>query len=233
MTVASLWRCPIKSTAGEPLEAAVIDQRGLAGDREWAAYTADGGIASGKTTRRFRKVVGLMQWRSSVSEAHGSARLIAPDGRSYAADDLAASDALTEALGQTLTLRHETTVPHHDESAVHLVTTATLRRVEQITGGRIDPLRLRANIVLDTAGAEFIEDDWVGEHLALGPEVVLRLGPGMTRCLMIDQPQAGVEHGPQMLRALGDVHHLNVGLQATVVRTGAVAIGDQATLLSR
>jgi len=38
-----------------------VDNRGLLHDREWAAYTSDGGIASGKTTRRFRRVDGLFE----------------------------------------------------------------------------------------------------------------------------------------------------------------------------
>lgn len=93
--------------------------------------------------------------------------------------------------------------------------------------------RLRANIVLDTEGSGFLEDAWLGGELALGPDVVLRLGPGMPRCVMVDQPQADVPAGPPMLRTLGRVHGVLLGLQAHVLQTGAISLGDTARLTLR
>lgn len=233
--VSVLSRFPVKSTAGETVASAVVDRRGLLHDREWGAYTSDGGIASGKTTRRFRRVDGLMRWRSAMAAVGGPSEtmplLHSPDGTTYPVEDPAASVALSRAFGQPLTLRRETTVSHHDESGVHLVTTSSIRRVEELVGARIDPRRLRTNILLDTAGTGFLEDDWTGADLAVGPDVVLRLGPGMPRCVMADQPQAGVGAEPRMLRALGRAHAVLLGLQAHVVRVGEISLGDEATLM--
>lgn len=235
-TVSLLYRFPVKSTAGESLVSAPVGERGLRHDREWAVYTADGGIASGKTTRRFRKVGGLMGWRSTVAVAafgREVPELHSPDGDSYRVDDPAAAEALSRAFGQPLSLRRESTVPHHDDCGVHLVTTASIRQVEELVGGRVDPRRLRSNVVLDTRGSGFEEDAWTGHDLALGPEVVLRLGPGMPRCLMVDQPQVDVPTGPPMLTALGQSHDVLLGLQADVVRPGIVSLGDAARLSIR
>ncbi len=234
-TVRVLSHFPVKSTAGESLARAAVGHRGLRYDREWAAYTADGGIASGKTTRRFRKVEGLMSWRATVSVAASAATdalplLHSPEGDTYPVDDPAAAEALSRAVGQPLTLRRETTVRHHDECGVHLVTTSSIRRVEQIVGGRLDARRLRANVVIDTEGTGFLEDAWVDAELAVGPEVVLRLGPGMPRCVMVDQPQADVPVGPPVLLALGRAHDVLLGLQAHVIRTGTITLGDEARL---
>jgi uncharacterized protein len=236
-SVSLLMHFPVKSTAGQSLSAAVVDDRGLVHDRQWAVYTADRGIASGKTTRRFRKVAGLMSWRSSVP-ATGSPdgivpELHSPDGATYRVDDPAASDALTHALGQPLTLRREAVIRHHDESGVHLVTTSSIRRVEQLVGGQVDARRLRANIVLDTQGTGFLEGAWTDAELAIGTEVVLRLGPGMPRCVMIDQPQATVLTGPPVLQALGRSHNVLLGLQAHVIRPGTISLGDQAWLTAQ
>jgi uncharacterized protein YcbX len=235
--VSLLSRFPVKSTAGESLSSAAVGDRGLLHDREWAVYTADGGIASGKTTRRFRKVEGLMGWRSTVVPAGVSfgelPALLSADGSTYRVDDPAAAEALGRAFGQPLTLRPETTVPHHDECGVHLVTTSSIRRVEQLVAGRVDVRRLRANIVLDTGGIGFEEDAWTDGDLALGPEVVLRLGPGMPRCVMVDQSQADVPAGPPVLRALGRTHDVLLGLQAHVIHTGIISIGDTARLTLR
>lgn len=236
-TVHLLGRFPVKSTAGEALPAATVSRRGLLYDREWAAYTADGGIASGKTTRRFRKLEGLMHWRSTMAAADESGRVLpalhSPDGGTYRVDEPAAAEALSRAFGQPLTLRRETTIRHHDECAVHVVTTSSIRRVEQLVGGRVDVRRLRANIVLNTAGTGFVEDAWTDGELTLGSEVVLRLGASMPRCVMIDQPQADVPAGPPALRALGRTHDVLLGLQAHVIHTGTISIGDPARLTLR
>lgn len=85
-SVVALSRFPVKSTAGESLSSALIRYRGLLHDREWAAYTADGGIASGKKTRRFRKVDGLMSWVSDVPGGGQLPLLHSPDGDSYRAE---------------------------------------------------------------------------------------------------------------------------------------------------
>lgn len=227
-----LRRFPVKSTGGEQLLRAAVADRGLLQDRQWAAYTADGGIASGKTTRRFRAVEGLLRWRSTVAP-DGVPRLHSPDGGTHRVDDPAASLALGDALGQPLALRRETTVRHHDECAVHLLTTSSIRAAEQLAGGPVDDRRLRANVVLETDVVGFPEDDWTGGLLSLGPDVVLRLGPGIPRCVMVDQPQAGVPAGAPVLRALGRARGVLLGLQAEVVRPGTLSIGDAARLSLR
>lgn len=237
-TVAALARFPVKSTAGESLSSVEVGERGLRHDREWAAYTADGGIASGKTTRRFRKVPGLLSWRSTAGADPGPAAesvpwLHDPHGTCYPVNDPAAADALGRMVGQPVTLRREGSVRHHDESPVHLVTTSSLRLLDRVLGARVDVRRLRANVVLATEGSGWLEDDWTGAELALGPDVVLRLGPGMVRCVMVDQPQAGVRIGAPVLGTLGRVHSLVLGVQAHVVRPGTISYGDGARLMLR
>jgi len=237
-TVELLSRFPVKSTSGEELGSAVVGRRGLQHDREWALYTSDGGIGSGKTTRRFRKLEGLMHWRSTVAPdaADGRERvpvLHSPAGASYRVDDPEAASALSRAFGRSVTLRRETDVPHHDECAVHLVTTSSLRHLEDVVGGPVDARRLRANVLIRTHGTGFVEDSWTGAELALGPEVVLRLGDGMPRCVVIDRSQADVPAGPPLLRPLGETHELVLGVQAQVVRAGLVSVGDEAVLRPR
>jgi uncharacterized protein YcbX len=128
--ISALYRYPVKSTAGQALQAAAVTARGLRHDREWAAYTEDGGIASGKRTRRFRPVIGLMNWASMAEDDDDVPLLVSPEGIRYQVDDPGASEALTAVFGQELTLRHETTIQHHDESPLHLLTTSSLAAVE-------------------------------------------------------------------------------------------------------
>lgn len=100
-------------------------------------------------------------------------------------------------------------------------------------GEVVDAARFRANIVLEVDGAAFVEDAWQGRELALGDEVVLRLGAGMPRCLMVGMPQPhdGLPGDARLLKTLGRVHQVAFGLQAAVVRAGTVRHGDTATLI--
>jgi uncharacterized protein YcbX len=228
--VRSLYRYPVKSTAGQALPIAAVTGRGLRHDRAWAAYSDDGGIASGKRTRRFRPVVGLMSWASSV-EDDDDVVLINPHGARYRVDDPAASEALTAAFSQRLTLRPETTIQHHDESPLHLLTTSSVAAAESLVGSAVDQRRFRPNIIVDTgAQADFLEQGWIGAELAIGSEVVLHLGPGMPRCVMVDQAQSGALAEPRVLRSLGEQHTLNLGLQAHVRCIGTIRVGDVVTL---
>ena len=229
--VGALSVFPVKSTAGESVRSARVTERGVVGDREWAVYTADGGIGSGKTSRRFRKIEGLLAWRSAApSDPDAVPSVHAPDGQVYRVDDPAASLALSEAFGQALELRREGDVPHHDDCPVHLVTTSSLREVERVVGAPVAARRSRANIVLETDGDGFVEDAWEGADLVIG-EVVLRLGPGMPRCVMVDMPQAGVRADPPVLKALGSAHDVLLGLQASVLRPGTISLGDEARVV--
>lgn len=229
--VRALYRYPVKSTAGQALEMAVVTAAGLRSDRRWAAYTDDGGVASGKRTRRFRPVIGLMGWASSAKDDDDLPVLVSPEGVRYRVDDPAASEALTAAFGQRLTLRPESTTQHHDESPLHLLTTSSIAAVERLVGASVDQRRFRANIVVDT-GVEpgFPEDDWMGAELTVGTEVVLHVGPGMPRCVMIDQAQEGVAAGRKVLRLLGVHHGTELGLQARATGTGTLRVGDVLTL---
>ena len=86
--VGALLRYPVKSMAGEELTEVEVTPRGLAGDREWAVHTEDGGIGSGKTTRRFRRVDGLLEWRAGLE---GPAPFgVAPTGERYGVPDAGA-----------------------------------------------------------------------------------------------------------------------------------------------
>ncbi len=240
-TVAALYRYPVKSTAGQSLRASAVTAEGLLHDRRWAAYTDDGGIASGKRTRRFRPVIGLMRWTSTIedgcdiSEPHvhepHAPQLLSPDGSTYWVDDPAASAALTAAFGRRLTLREEGAVRHHDDSPVHVVTTSSLAAIGELVGSVVDQRRFRPNVVIDTGPeSRFLENGWVGAELTVGGEVVLRMGPGVPRCVMIDQAQAGVTAIPKALQTIGARNALKFGLYARPSRSGTVRVGDVVSL---
>ncbi|WP_181033636.1 MOSC N-terminal beta barrel domain-containing protein [Arthrobacter sp. SX1312] len=231
--VRALYRYPVKSTSGQAVGAAAVTPSGLEHDRRWAVYTHDGGIASGKRTRRFRPVPGLLDWTSELDGHDGVPLLRSPAGVPYRVDDPAASEALTTGFGQELVLKQGTTLQHHDESPLHLLTTSSLAALADLLGGMVEERRFRPNLVLDTGSAPlFLERDWTGVELAIGADVIVTVDAGMPRCTMIDQPQAGMGAGPKALRALSVHNGMEFGVQARVDRIGAISVGDVVTLRS-
>jgi uncharacterized protein len=231
--VTRLYRYPVKSVLGERLDAAVVNSRGVEGDRDWAVYTADGGIGSGKTSQRFRRVDGLLRLRATLDD--GAPRLHLPDGRTLRADDPASARVLSALLGQPLELRRETTVPHHDDSPLHLVTTTALAALGRELDSEPDVDRFRPNLVVDTLAAGLLEgypeDLWIGRELALGDHVVVGIEGAMPRCVMVGAEQGDLPRDPAVLTTLGRVHDVDFGVQASVVRGGVMRPGDEVRLL--
>ena len=229
--VSLLARYPVKSMRGERLAHAEVEPRGVVGDRQWAVYTADGGIGSGKSSRRFRRVDGLLGLRASLDAADGSVPVIEfPTGQRLRADDPEADRVLSDTLRQPLRLGREGGVRHHDDCGVHLVTTAAARGLAELLGDAVDVARFRPNVVLEVPGAGFVEDGWTGRQLRLGDEVVLRLGAGMPRCVMVDMAQGPLGRDGRILKVLARERQLLMGLKAEVVRGGTIRQGDQAFL---
>lgn len=224
MHVASLHRYPVKSLVGERLEVADVVERGLRGDRLWAVRDPDGKLGSGKSSRRFRTMEGLLDL---VSSYDGEVPVVTfPDGRSLRADDPAVHEALSEHVGRPVTLAREGELSHFDDGPVHLVTTASLRAVEQRLGEPVDPRRFRPNLLVDTGDlAGMVEDTWLGRRVAVGG-VVLEVTDRMPRCVMVNLPQVGLG-ATRVLDAVTELNDADLGVLATVVTPGRVRVGDE------
>lgn len=226
--LAEIRRYPIKSLLGERLASVDVERRGLVGDRLWAARDEGGKLGSGKNTRRFRRMPGLFELRGHFADPMPTVEL--SDGRRFAADDPAGHIAVSEALNRRVTLAREADVLHHDEGPVSLITTAGLRRLGDLVGEPVDPLRFRANLLVDVPGNGFPEDDWLDRTIRVGPEVLLRPSRRLTRCVMIDLAQEGLPEDGRLLRTVAEQHELTFGVWATVERPGRVAVDDPVEL---
>ncbi|MFG1651525.1 MOSC domain-containing protein [Micromonospora sp. NPDC049275] len=230
MTLVEIRRFPIKSLLGERLSTLEVEQRGLAGDRLWAVRDADGKLGSGKNTRRFRRMPGLFTLRGHCGDPVPVVEL--PDGRRFDANEAAGHEAVSDVVGRPVTIEREASVLHHDEGPVSLISTASLRRLHDLLGEPVDPVRFRANLLVDVPGNDFPEDGWLGRTIRVGSEVVLRPHRRLTRCVMVDLAQEGaVEHG-QILRTIAECNDMTFGVWATVERPGRVALLDTVELAS-
>ncbi len=227
--VTELWRYPVKSLGGELLPEAFLSAHGVSGDRRWAVRGADGKLGSGKTTRRFRRMPGLLGL-SSVTEPDGSCSVVFPGGERLAVEDLATARSIEEVVGEPVTLSEERLVPHLDAAPVHLLTTSAMAWVAaRQPGHAIERRRFRPNVVVDVAEPGRPEDDWVGRHVLVGGAELAVL-QRTERCAMVTMAQPDLEPAPGLLRTLEHEADTCLGAYATVVRDGAVRTGDAVLL---
>ena len=224
-TVVGLWRYPVKSMLGEERPYLDVNERGVAGDRLFAVRDFDGKFGSGKTTRRFRKIAGLFGFSATYEE--DDPIIAFPDGRRMRGSDPSVHAALSDALGQPVTLAREAGVSHLDAGPVHLVTTASLAWLRALLpDARVDERRFRPNIVIDVAGETQVERLWIGKTVGIGDEVRLRVVDLTERCVMVGLPQADLPDDARVLRALGRSGGPHFGVYAEVVAPGRIRRGD-------
>ena len=108
--VEQLWRFPVKSMQGEPVEAFEVAERGVVGDRAWALIdVADGKVVSAKNPRKWKQVLELAAAFVDEPSAAGPTPPVVvtlPDGTAVrsdvAGDD--ASGVLSRFLGRDVEL---------------------------------------------------------------------------------------------------------------------------------
>jgi uncharacterized protein YcbX len=238
MQVAELWRYPVKSLQGRPVDSLEVTAAGIVGDRRWGIVPTDAArVLSAK------RVPELLDAR--VDEDDGTAVITLPDGTGVAVTDPAVHDVLSAWLGRPVHLRstdepdatdglaYDMTFDPPDDDAevfaipvpagtfldlapVHLLTTATLRGcAAQRPDLDWDVRRFRPNVVIDAAGEAFGEDTWAGREVHLG-EVVLRVTQPTVRCAMPLRAQPARANDPAAapLARQPGLHDALVGLNA-------------------
>src|SRR2546421_442890 len=88
-------------------------------------------------------------------------------------------------------------------SPIHLLTTATLDRLQELyPRGRFESRRYRPNLVVSPSPSEkgFIELNWIGRTLAVGPEVRLSIVGPCPRCVMTTLAQGDLPKDPGILQ---------------------------------
>jgi uncharacterized protein len=232
MRVAELWRYPVKSLQGEPLELAAVTTAGVEGDRRFALFDIDTGF--GLTARRVPELL----FASARFSDDGGVDITLPDG-SVTRDD----DALSAWLGRRVTLRsadsgvaphYESPLDFEDEpgsdwtpwdgasGAYHDSAKARVSLVSMATIGAWDPRRFRANVYLDGEG----EDALVGSKVTLGG-AALDVSKRLARCVMTTRAQAGgVERDLDVLRTINRERDGCLAVGALVRQPGTVRVGD-------
>lgn len=215
--VVALWRYPVKSMGGEQLDELTIDARGVVGDRRFAIRTAGGKLGSGKTTGRFERVEGLLEFTARFTDER-EVEIALPDGRRVRTGDPEVDAILSEAIGQPIELVEEHEESHFDAAPIHVVARATLEWVRR-TGAEPDQRRLRPNIVTDGSA-----DASAGTALRIA-DTLLRIIRPTERCLMVGLAQPDLPAAPGLLRAIATERNGCAGMYAEVVGPGMIVRG--------
>ena len=202
MWIAELWRYPVKSMAGEPLQAADVRETGIVGDRVVQVSNAAGRTVTSRTKPKllgYHATLGVdgeplvdgKPWRDvDVRDAAGSdARLVRNDGveRFDILPLLVATDGAVAAFGY-------------------------------------DRRRLRPNIII--GGVNGLDERlWEGKTLRAG-ETIIGIQDLRERCIMTTFDPDTLAQDVDVLRKIRREFGGLLALNCSVVKPGRLAVGD-------
>jgi uncharacterized protein len=187
MRVAELWRYPVKSLQGEPLDVASVEADGIAGDRVWALRDgADGKVLTARREPR------LLAATARLTDS-GMPVIALPGDTTVIGTGPAADAALSDWLGRAVTLAGaddgrshvaeafadptddgsetlEWTMPsgrYVDAMPLLILTTSSIRRAARVhPAGDWTTRRFRPNVVVDAdwADADWADADWADDR---------------------------------------------------------------------
>ncbi len=237
-TVAEIWRYPVKSMAGERLDASALDTGGIDGDRRWALRdTETGKIVSAKRPARWGHLLDF-----SVVLSGGSAEVTTPHGERIRLDDPSAASLLSDAVGRPVEVVSEAPVDEVyasewpeieglvlsgemdfpvametdspsfvDLATLHLLTTASMRTLDGWVGDAVaDVRRFRPSLVIAADGDGMVEEGWRGGTLTIG-DVEIVVGDPSPRCVMTTVAQGDLDRRPDVLEKIAEHNRHDVG----------------------
>src|SRR3954463_13530918 len=212
MHVAEIWRYPVKSLRGEPLDEALITELGIANDRLLPARRTHGRVFTARTHP------GLLGLQGGLDET-GRPTI---DGVPW--DDpaaLAAIRAVTEPDARLV--YYDGDGPERfDVLPISLATDGGVAAVG------VDRRRFRAGVYLEGVPG-LAAREWVGREVRVG-EAVLGVRHVRGRCVMTTFDPDTLEQDISVLQKIYFELDGRTALDCTVIRPGVVRVGDAAEL---
>jgi uncharacterized protein len=227
-TVLSLHRWPVKSFAGERLDALELDARGVPGDRAHALWLR------GDRRVSARLVPGLLRWSARydapVDGTIPAPVVTAPDGMEHRWDDPGLDAVLSADLGRDLALVRDEAGQQDLPNTILVTLEATRARLEEELGEPVDLRRFRPNVHVAVDAAPFAESGWEGRRLRLGDAEVELLHPCL-RCAIVARDPDTNAKSPAVLKRLVREHGAVFGINARPLGRATVRVGDPVELL--
>jgi uncharacterized protein YcbX len=208
--VKGLWRYPVKTLAGVPLEIAELTSSGIPGDRIVHVRGPEGV----RTSRRHHLLLGLKG-------------TLGTDGRplvnGHPWNSAEALALVRAAAGNDAWLEANDGLDRFDVLPLLVATDGAVAAF-----GR-DVRRLRPNILIGgVPGMDEVR--WPGGTLHIG-DAVVRLDSLRGRCPMTTVDPDSLERDPEVLRDIGRRFGGRLALNAEVLRAGTIRVGDPVRLV--
>lgn len=255
-----LFRYPIKSMGGEKLESSIITKKGFLGDRAYALIdTKTNKIVSAKNPKKWKDIFKYHSKYISepIEDNLLDVQITFPDKTIVNSTQKDVDTVLSSTFDGTLKLTStppktvqleeyyadieevskngiadETILEgtFFDLGAIHIITTATLKKCEELYGeGDFNLDRFRPNILIDLDSDEigFIENDWIGKEIHIGDEVILKVKRSCPRCVMTTLEQDSVKNDVNVLKTIIKNNEGNLGIYADVICGGCIKNTDK------
>ncbi|HJW09899.1 MAG TPA: MOSC domain-containing protein [Holophagaceae bacterium] len=230
--VEALFRYPVKSMAGEPLESIELGWHGFEGDRRLGVRKLDdqGGFPW-LTASRLPDLLRFAPHRPEGSDPRElPTHVRTPEGGTM---PLFGADLAAE-LGRRHGAPVEIMAWKHgifDEGSVSVIAADTVQEIGRLAGQSLDVRRFRPNILVRSLRPlPFQEDAWVGGMLTFGegdegPAIAVTLRD--VRCSMLNLDPDTARSSPEVQKAVVRVNQNLAGVYGAVTRVGRVAVGQR------
>jgi len=228
--IEAIFRYPVKSMAGQRLDAATLGWHGLEGDRRLALRRLDdNGGMPWLTASKFPDLIRFIPQPQNGATGNLPTHVRTPDGEDLPAFGDALATDIARRYGapvQMMHLRHGI----FDETPISIIATDTVSEIARLAARTLDVRQFRPNIVVRLARpAPFQEDQWLGGILCFGPA---EDAPALTvtmrdeRCAMVNLHPDSALPAPEVMKAIVRVNQNHAGIYATVTRPGQLALGQ-------
>lgn len=231
-TVSRLFVYPVKSMAGVPVEQAHVGINGLLGDRRYAFVRADQAASNNFPWMTARQATRMLLYRPRFEQPptpekeDPAVQVRTPEGAERAVSDPALREELAAKFEQSLFLLNNGN-GIFDCQHLSIFSLATMRALEEESGSEIDPRQFRANIYIEPAGGKaYDEDQWVGQMVRIGNQVMAAITARDPRCMMINLNPDTVVQDARVLRTVAQNHEGQIGVYANLVLGGLIKVGD-------
>ena len=233
--IAAIFRYPVKSMRGEPLDNGALGWHGIDGDRRLGFRRLDerGGFPWLTASKLPDLILFTPQRHEDGNEEALPTHVLTPEGEELPLF----GEALAAEVGRRYGAPVEMMQLKHgifDNASVSVITSDTVREVCRLAGRGADVRRFRPNIVVrSTRAVPFEEDEWVGSVLTFGdgddaPAVAVTMRD--VRCAMVNVDPDNGGLASEVLKAAVRANQNNAGIYGTVTRMGRLAIGQTIVL---
>jgi uncharacterized protein YcbX len=226
--VEALFRYPVKSMRGEPLDVADLGWHGLEGDRRLAFRRVDdyGGFPW-LSASKLPELILFTPQRGPEDSRNLPTHVRTPEGEELTVFSQELAIAVGRRHGSPVEMMHLDR-GIFDEASVSVITSATIGEIARLASKDPDVRRFRPNILIASLqSVPFEEEAWVGGVLSFGESAAaLGITNRDERCSMVNFDPDSARPAPEILKAVVRVRNNKAGVYGTVTRRGRLSVGQ-------